>query len=140
MPVDSMAESRETDHNIADAIDQNASDGSARPHCLSDQSGGMQRRPADINPDLNTMPKKSVLLMLALFSEGLLWPKAHPFLLTIRVDHLSERTAYRIETLFAPSLFELAEAGGNHYFKRVLLKERSSFLMEAGAILEMLPN
>jgi hypothetical protein len=140
MPVDSMAESRETDHNISEAIDQNAPDGSARPHCLSDQSSGMQRRTADINPDLNTVPKESVLLMLALFSKGLLWPKAHQFLLKISVDHLSERAAYRIEKLFAPSLFGLAEAGGNHYFKQVLLKERSSFLMEAGAILKMLPD
>jgi hypothetical protein len=64
-----MAESPETDHTISSDTDQNALDGSARPHCPPDHPAAIPTKSGDTDPDLSTMPKESVLFALAKLCE-----------------------------------------------------------------------
>jgi hypothetical protein len=87
----------------------------------------MPTKSVDIDSDLSTMPKESVVFVLAVLSESLRRSRVHRFLLKIGVDYLSERTFYRIQKLHVASLYEIAEVDCDQHFEPVTQGEGLSF-------------
>jgi hypothetical protein len=98
----------------------------------------MPTRSVDIGPDLRTMLKKSVSFVLAVLPKDLSWSRVHRFLLKIGVDYLSERMFYCIQKPPVPFLSSVKQ--NKIIILKVSLKKILPLLMEAGAILETLPN